>query len=80
MALPVVTMNYGGMAELVDDGLTGTLSKSALPGDIADAIKKAINDDAFYQSLKENCQKESENIYDIEKYTKLLLEKYQELI
>ncbi len=80
MALPVITMNSGGMAELVNDGVCGTLAESAAAEDIAKAISKTINDDTYYHMLKENCEKEAKNIYDIEMYSKLLLEKYTELI
>lgn len=80
MALPVITMNSGGMAELVADGVCGTLAESANAEDIAKAISKTVNDDSYYKMLKENAEKESENIYDIEMYTGLLLKKYTELI
>ena len=40
MGVPVITMNSGGMAELVEDGVTGTLINQPTPDGVADAVRK----------------------------------------
>ena len=78
--VPVITMNSGGMAELVDDEKTGLLVKEPTAEAIAEAIKKCFEDEAFYQSLKENCAVRKEQIMEVGAYCDILVEKYQELI
>ena len=80
MGIPVVTMNSGGMAELVKDSITGTLVSYPDAEHIKEAIKKTIDDDDYYNTLKENCIKESENILTVETYCDILLERYKDLI
>lgn len=80
MGIPVVTMNSGGMAELVRDGETGTLVHEATPHGIAEKLKETIENEAYYLRLKENCQQEHENILSVESYCDILLEKYRDLI
>ncbi len=80
MGVPVVTMNYGGMAELVRDGETGTLVDEATPESIAEKIRQIMSDESYYNKLKENCKSENENILSIESYCEILKEKYDELI
>ena len=73
-------MNSGGMAELVKDGITGTLVSSPEPMNIADAIKKTIDNEQYYNKLKENCEKESENILSVETYCDILIERYNDIV
>ena len=80
MGVPVVTMNSGGMAELVEDGVTGLLAQSAKPEEVARQIEKIMEDEEFYNTLRENCKKERENIMSVEDYSNILVEKYSELI
>ena len=78
--VPVVTMNSGGMAELVEDGKTGVLIKEPTPEAVAEAIKKCFDDEEFYNSLKENCLIRKEQIMEVGDYCDVLVDKYQELI
>lgn len=80
MGVPVVTMNSGGMAELVTDGVTGTLVQEPTAASVARAIEKTLGNEEYYDSLKKNCENESENIADVETYCEDLLLKYNELI
>ncbi len=57
LGTPSVTMPYGGMAELVEDGVTGTLARSAAPADFAAAVKETVADAAHLQEMRENCRK-----------------------
>lgn len=80
MGIPVVTMNSGGMAELVEDGVTGTLVNVASTDCIAQKIKETIDDEDYYNKLKENCQKMKDRILSVEDYCDILIEKYNYLI
>ena len=42
MGVPVVTMNSGGMAELIKDGVTGTLAKEPTPEELAAKINCGV--------------------------------------
>ena len=74
MAVPAITMNKGGMAELVQDGVTGTLLDGT-SGD-AEKIAKTMQDEEYYNSLVENCIKQRDDILDIDSYCEILMEKY----
>ena len=78
--VPVVTMNSGGMAELVANGETGTLAMSADANEVAAAIEKTLGDEKYYDTLKANCEKMSEKIMGIDEYCEILVEKYKDLI
>lgn len=76
MGVPVVTMNSGGMAELVEDGKTGILVSEPKSEVIADAIKKCLSDQS-YQILKDNCEQISEEIMSVKEYCEILIQKYR---
>lgn len=80
MGVPVVTMKSGGMAELVDDGVTGTLADEPTAECIAQKIKQTLENTDYYSTIKENCKNQKEKIMDVESYCSILLEKYNELI
>ncbi|MBQ4087336.1 MAG: glycosyltransferase family 4 protein [Clostridia bacterium] len=79
MGVPVVTMPYGGMKELVRDGETGTLAERADAESVAKAIRKTVGDEAYYSTLLSFLETEHENILSIESYCDILLEKYRSL-
>lgn len=80
MGVPVITMNMGGMAELVEDGLTGTLVTEFNPESIADKIRKTLEDEDYYRSLKENCKSKRDEIFSVETYSDILVKEYEKLI
>ena len=80
MGVPVVTMNSGGMAELVKDGVTGTLVNEPTPECIASKIKETIENEEYYQTLRENCKNESDNILSVESYCDILIGEYEKLV
>ena len=80
MSVPVITMNSGGMAELVKDGVTGSLVSDATPEGIADKIRQIMENTEYYNNLKENCKNEKENIQSVETYCDILIEKYKQII
>ena len=78
--VPVITMNSGGMAELVEDGKTGLLVHEPTAEAIAKAIATCFEDEAFYQSLKENSEARGKKIIEVGEYSDLIVEKYEELL
>lgn len=80
MGVPVVTMNSGGMAELVKDGVTGTLVNDPTPEGIASKIKETIENEDYYSILRENCKNEKDNILSVETYCDILVNEYKRLI
>ena len=80
MGVPVVTMNYGGMAELVEDGKTGVLASSKAPESMAEAVKKCLDNTEYYKTLKTNCETESKNIMGVAEYCDILIHQYINLM
>ena len=78
--VPVITMNSGGMAELVEDGKTGLLINEPTPEATAGAINKCFEDEEFYSSLKQNCERRKDEIIEVGDYADILIEKYQQII
>ncbi len=78
--VPVITMNSGGMAELVEDGKTGLLINEPTPEATAEAIKKCFEDEEFYSILLENCKRRKDEIIEVGDYAEILIEKYQQII
>lgn len=79
MGTPVVTMNYGGMAELVKDGVTGSLVTEPTPEGIAKKIRETVENDGYYNSIKENCKNEKDNILSVESYCDILIKEYERI-
>lgn len=78
--VPVITMNSGGMAELVENGKTGLLVNEPTAASIAEAIKKFFEDGEFYNNIKANCEERSKEIIEVDAYCDIIIKKYQELI
>ena len=79
MGVPVVTMNSGGMAELVKDGITGSLVNEPTPEGIAFKLKEIIENEDYYNTLNENCKNEKDNILSVETYADVLIKEYEKL-
>ncbi len=79
LGVPVVTLNSGGMAELVEDAITGGLAAEATPQSVADTVTKCL-DDQTYLKLKANCAQKSGEIMDVRAYCNILVQKYNDLI
>ncbi len=78
--VPVVTMNNGGMAELVKDGVSGILLDEPTPEEMASKLRNAFKNEQYYATLKENCINEKDNILTVETYCDILLEEYKKLV
>lgn len=80
MGVPVITMNSGGMAELVSDGKNGVLIDSPTPEAVAAAVRRLTENPEQYRAIKQNCMESSADIITVEKYCGILTEKYAGLI
>lgn len=80
LGVPVITVNNGGMAELVKDGITGALAEEVNPEILSEKIRKTVNDKQYYETLRENCRKEKENILSVGTYCDILIDEYKKLI
>ena len=80
MGIPVVTMNYGGMAELVEDGKTGALASAPTPELVAEAVKKCLDNEEYYKTLKANCEAKGMDIMNVTEYCDILMHQYNNLI
>ena len=80
MGVPVVTMNSGGMAELVRDGVTGALVDDPTPQGIAAKLKETLEHEEYYRVLRENCKNEKDRIFSVETYAEILIREYEKLI
>ncbi len=78
--VPVITMNSGGMAELVEDGKTGALINEPTPEAVADAIRRCFEDEEYYNTLKENCETMKDKIIGVSEYCDIVISKYKDLI
>lgn len=80
LGVPVVTMPYGGMAELCEDGVTGTLAEKASPEALAAAIRKTLEDPDYYAGLKEGCRERAKHILTADRYAEKVLAHYEALM
>lgn len=78
--VPVITMNSGGMAELVEDGKTGALINEPTPEAVAEAIRRCFEDEDYYNVLKQNCETMRDKIIGVSEYSDIVIDKYTDLI
>jgi glycosyltransferase involved in cell wall biosynthesis len=78
--VPVITMNSGGMAELVEDGKTGALINEPTPEAVATAIRRCFEDEEYYSVLQKNCETMRDKIIGVSEYSDIVLSQYQNLI
>lgn len=78
--VPVITMNSGGMAELVEDGKTGALINEPTPEAVAAAIRRCFEDEEYYSILQKNCETMRDKIIGVSEYSDIVLSQYQNLI
>lgn len=80
MGTPVVAMNSGGMAELIKDRITGALVNEYSPEAIFKKLKEIIENEDYYNNIKENCKNERDNILSVEAYCDILIKEYEKLV
>ena len=77
MEVPIVTMNNGGMAELIKDGVTGVLVDEPTPEAMAKGLKRALKE---FAALSRNCKDEKDNVFSVENYCDILIKEYEKLV
>lgn len=76
--LPVLGIQSPGVGDTVKDGITGLLSPSADLAAFTALMSRLVTNYQERQSMSLNARKESE-LYSIERTTKMMLERYQEI-
>lgn len=79
MGVPVITMDCGGMAELVQSGENGYLVSDTTVEALSAVLQKCMDED-YYKTLKANCEALADSIIGVREYCQILIEKYEELL
>jgi len=77
--VPVVTMNMGGMAELIQDGVTGVLVDQVDPDALTDAIRALMSDSEKCREMSRNCFAQRDEMITIDRYCRQLESIYAEV-
>ncbi len=80
LGTPVVTANYGGMKELVEDEKTGILIEEMTKENLKNEIYKLYNNDNKIDEMSKECVNKRNKIITLEKYCNRLIEIYNETI
>lgn len=80
LGVPCVAVNKGGMAELIENGVTGVLSKDASAESYAEAVKDILSDNRRLLKMKENCLKAAGECLSVETYCDELLKIYEYVV
>lgn len=80
LSVPCVTMNMGGMAELVEDGRTGVLAQSADAESFAAAVRDILSDKERLEKMRQNCAESAKQFLTLDGYCGELLKLYGEVI
>lgn len=80
LGTPVITANYGGMKELVEDGRTGILVDKIDKYSLKKAIQDLYGDDKRIESMVKNCIAKRKDMISMERYCNKLLDIYKEVI
>ena len=79
-ALPVVGRTTGGVAEIVDDGVTGLLVAEDDPAELATAIVRLVEDRALAEQLGRAARRVAVARFGSERTTDLTLQLYERLL
>ena len=77
LGVPVVTMNMGGMAELVRHGQTGLLVDKAEPQALAEAIRQLMESPEMLEQMRKNCLASRSEMITMDRYCQKLMDIYQ---
>lgn len=73
---PVITANYGGMKELVENNETGILINEIKPETLKENIEKLYNDDNKIRYMSKNCIDKRKKMITLQQYTNKLEKLY----
>lgn len=80
MGLPVVSTNYGGIPEIVSDGVTGILTPERDVAAIAEAVARLIDEPALREGMGKAGREYILEHYNIEKENERLIEIFGNLL
>jgi glycosyltransferase involved in cell wall biosynthesis len=66
-SLPVIASRVGGVPEIIDDGVDGLLISPASPKELAEAIKRLVEDKELREHLGNNAYNKSQQIFNCDK-------------
>jgi len=61
---PVVSFNVGGLADIIEDNITGSLVEPFNIEDLTQKIKLIIEDDFYRKKLSQNCRNRAEQLWN----------------
>ena len=79
LGTPVITANFGGMAELVEDGTDGIRIKELSANALARVLKTLLSDDGKIITMSENCLAKRSTMMTLESYTDRMEQIYNKL-
>ena len=80
LGTPVITANYGGMKELVEDGKTGILVDRMEKNDLKKSISNLYNEDSKVKEMSQNCIDARNSMISMEEYCRNLIGIYKEVV
>jgi glycosyltransferase involved in cell wall biosynthesis len=76
---PVIASRVGGLAEVIEDGITGILVQPGDPVALADAIQRLVAAPSLRMRLGEEAQRVQRARYSLEAMTSSYLQLYHEV-
>lgn len=77
---PIITCNSVGCRDVVDDGVNGILVEPRNPHQLANALKRLIDNPELRSQMGKAARQKAERLYDIESVVDTHLRIYQELL
>lgn len=80
LGTPVITANYGGMKELVEDNETGVLVENINKESLKQAIQNLNNNQKLIDKMFENCMNKRKDMISLGQYCDEILKIYNQVI
>lgn len=78
--IPLIASDYGGLTEIIDDGVEGLIIAAGTVEPLADALKKLLDDAALRKSMAEKGIERVQAEFSSEVFVRRTLEVYQRLV
>ena len=80
LGTPVITANYGGMKELVENKITGILIDKINEENLQKSINSLFYNDELLKKMSMNCVKKREEMISLQEYANKLIKIYDDVI